>query len=332
MAHFDRTGRSWFQALGVLVALASIAAAAPHSWPGTALTIAPSSHDFGTVTVGTGVGQGVFFTVTLPPGGGPADSVSVSIAGQNAGDFRLAPPAANNECATPQWRTGSCRLVVEFVARAVGARNASLVVADTRGNRGTATLKGTGAFGCRMNVVTCNYSDHYSGNLQWTEVRTLNNSSGSNDSYAQLTIGVTVNVTGGVAFCDGTYTDTTAARDAGKLIGFSGSHGAIHGQGLFAVEFNMNKGVYKVTVACPSAQYTYRHTDVISGQTYTKQTASTPPELDGREWETFEQPASALGVALAGSLRDAHPDTDPSNGVSGTVSLTWTLNRVKAVP
>jgi hypothetical protein len=85
-------------------------------------------------------------------------------------------------------------------------------------------------------------------------------------------------------------------------------------------------------VACPSAQYTERSTDVISGQTYTKQVGATPPELDGREWESFEQPASALGIALSGRVHDTHPEEDPTNGVSGTVTLVWTLNRVVHVP
>jgi hypothetical protein len=329
----NRAGRSrFFTLLGLTVVTVAFVAATRRQLP-AALTIAPSSHDFDSVVVQTGVGQTFDFNVTRSPGGGPTDSLVASVTGPNAGDFRV--PGRSNRCGGPSLqRAPSCNLGVDFVPTALGVRNATLVVSDTRGNSGTAALTGTGIFGCRVNVVHCNYGDHYSGNLQWTEALTFSSTTGTSSRSSQRIIGVTINVTKGGAFCDGTYTDTSATYESGKMIGFSKARGPIQGPGLLTVEFEKDGGnlVYEVAVACPSAQYTESTTDLISGQTVHRQVQGTPAEMDGREYRSYKLPASAVGIDLSGRVHDTHPDADPVNGGAGTITLVWTLNRVIHVP
>ena len=137
------------------VALVGFALGAMLTVRTTALTITPSVHDFGSVPIGAS-SAGFDFTVALPAGGGPADTVTVTVTGPDAGDFTVDASPLSTTCHSAVWRSGACKVGVQFTPKAVGPRTATLVVADSRGNQGTATLKGTGVrLGCAGAPASC---------------------------------------------------------------------------------------------------------------------------------------------------------------------------------
>ena len=191
-----------------------------------ALTISPSSHDFGEVPVG-GVALQKFET-TVPRGTTDASRLEYAFTGPDAGDFDVLQfrvladyLAANCSFAEPV----RCPVDVVFKPRSVGPKRATLVVTHISGARVTAALKGTGVPAlCTHAVVPCNYAHHYSGVVSW---------SGGDG-------GANVDVVMGVATCNVTN---------------NGGSGPTSGPGLIAVEFDQesdNSTFYRITVACPT--------------------------------------------------------------------------------
>ena len=90
--------------------------------PQAAVTIAPHSQDFGSVTVGSSAS----FNVTVTSNGGaPLSAVSPSVTGDNAADFNV----TASTCAPPLPAGQSCTLTVMFKPSAIGARTATLQIA-----------------------------------------------------------------------------------------------------------------------------------------------------------------------------------------------------------
>ena len=151
-----------------------------------------------------------------------------------------------------------------------------------------------------MKVVSCNYAYLYSGQFSWT-----NTLKGPTSLHHEQ---VTVGVNNGVANCLGSVQDT----DNGET-----KAGKISGPGLFAVEFerdSANKLVYRITAACPTAE----------GMGSPVQRA----ELGHNDHETYEQRATAIGQKeLKGGSNTPAPETDPLNGVTGTLKVTWSVTR-----
>ncbi len=155
-----------------------------------AITITPSSHDFGKVDIDVlarGPAPSQAFTIALPPGAPPGSFVMVTLTGPNAVDFILTrhvvvvSPLNPANTVGPQRATsipiqacsnstqGSvCSMDVDFVPWSLGLKTASLVVTDSRGNTGSAVLKGEGVGGvCEARLVWCNYAHLYSGSFIW---------------------------------------------------------------------------------------------------------------------------------------------------------------------
>ena len=335
MWNSNRAGRSRFLALpGLLLLAFPVATTGPS--PSPALTITPLSQNFGQVIVRMS-GTIFQFRVILPPGGGPADAVSVTFTGANATDFRVAPDpyssGRHNTCADSTWRSGSCDVWVEFIPQAVGPSNAFLVVSDTRGNRGSAVLTGTGIVGCRPDAaVSCNYADQYSGTFSWSSVLVTRSGDPSGPEYKALaTASVKVRLTKGLAFCTGSQSDSTMSLEGGRLDELRETLGTISGPGIFAIEFFGDNGqlAYKVTAWCPTGQGTLITKNYRTRETTTANFKASPAKVGGSGgMEIDPQPASAIGMDLAGSLPGrVHPDADPLNGVSGTLDITWSLKR-----
>ncbi len=331
----NRAGLSRFLSLpGLLSLTVTVGTARPS--PSTVLTISPASHDFGQVIVRMS-GTTFQFRVTLPPGGGPTDAVSVTITGPNEADFRipleLYSTRQRNTCADSTWRSGSCDVWVEFMPQAVGSRNASLVVSDTRGNRGSAVLTGTGVFGCRPDAaVSCNYADHYSGTFSWSAALVTKSGNSSGPEYKALaTTTVKVTLTNGLAYCAGSQSDSTMSTEAGRLDELRETIGTISGPGMFSIEFFEDNGqlAYRVTAWCPTGQGTLTTTNYRTRETTTASFKANPARVGGSGgMEIDPQPASAIGIDLAGSIPGrVHPDADPLNGVSGTLDIAWSLKR-----
>lgn len=328
-----RPRRSRLAALAGLLVLTSAAEPATRPLPSAAMTIAPTQHDFGSAIIGSP--SLIFtFTVTLPPGGGPTDSVVVKVTGPDVGDFlvnTLISPAGTSftTCKTPAWRRGGCDVVVQFIPQARGVRNATLDVSDTRGNRATASLTGTGVFGCRPNLVSCNYVSNYSGTFSWSSVLNIQQGVAAGPHHnGDQSYSVTVQVTNGVATCQGSSSETMSDFEGSRLDRSKKSNGVISGPGLIAVEFMKDSGqlVYEITASCPSAHITETYTDHISNETSTTTLNAKP--ADWRDRTSMDRkPASAIGIDLSGSQTGPAPDEDPSNGVTGTMTFTWSLKR-----
>ncbi len=151
-----------------------------------------------------------------------------------------------------------------------------------------------------MKVVSCNYAYLYSGQFMWDN--TLNGS--ASQFHEQVTVGV-IN---GVANCLGTVKETEHGPT---------TTGTISGPGLFAVEFerdSVNQLVYRLTAACPT----------VAGMGSPVQRA----ELGHHDMETYQQRATAIAQKLIeGGASYPAPETDPVNGVTGTVQISWRITR-----
>ncbi len=101
------------------------------------LTIAPPSHDFGSVVEGSSAAA-VAFAVTNT-GDLPSGNLAAALAGANAGDFSI----ASTTCASPLAGGSSCTVDVTFAPTSQGVKAATLAVGD--GTIGaSASLSGTG--------------------------------------------------------------------------------------------------------------------------------------------------------------------------------------------
>jgi len=324
-------------------------------------TITPTSHDFGDNVVGV-AGNWFNFTVTVPAGGGPTGSVRALITGPDAAEFRIRPgarglipgatpahllPACQD---MPSLPAGTCEIAIEFIPTTLGPKTASLRVVDQVGMV-SATLKGTGVYGCRMEVVPCNYSAFYSGTISWVSTSHYSASSPNGTVMSLLKEDVTATITNGRAICSGTVredrTDTSGDGSKGWLravVGMTGVSPPVVGtapiappaipDGLFAVEFDRDtviKDYYLVTIACPSMEGTDSSMNVKYGGKDGNDIKSTPAELDGREMTSERQPATlGIGMDLQGQINFPHPNPEP--GLSGTTVITWKLTGQRPPP
>jgi hypothetical protein len=282
-----------------------------------AITISPASHDFGDAARQGSVWA--LFQLTVSPVT-RGDTVRVSITGPDTADFAVGGQPNSTQAIDPTTcpvgSQGSvCDVGVEFHPQSgsiLGPKAATLVVTNRAGTRVTAALKGkVVAALCQHIVVPCNYAMFYSGTFDWSS-----GLSGPGGSYSET---VLVAVTNGVAFCSGTATDAGNGRSR---------TGAITGPGLIAVEFldefvdslRIHRLVYRITAACPSPHWPATADEPA--------TPSRPAELGHGEQGSYNQPATGLGMKnLVGSSSDTSPDADPANGVTGLVSVRWSLKR-----
>ena len=178
-----------------------------------------------------------------------------------------------------------------------------------------------------MEVVPCNYGALYTGEVSWSKSLVTQQQSLNASSVQRRTESVKVTVTKGQAVCAGTLDENRATTGdvptRGKL------RATISGKALFAVEFGKSNGTdyYLVTVACPSEAGTDSTQNLKTLAWDGNAITSTPPELDGREMQSDKQPATMIGMNLIGTITFPHPEEDPVNGSSGTVTVKWDLRR-----
>jgi hypothetical protein len=264
-----------------------------------AITIAPASHNYGRVAV-NGTSLASFAVSGLPVGG----LVTASLSGANPGDWVVGIRGLTSPTCSNQGQADPCSFTVDFSPNSVGPKSATLVVTDNLGSRATAALTGVGVGAlCEMKVVPCNYAHLYDGTFSWQY--------GLIASHGTSRFSVTVTVVHGVATCRGSQ--TASSPTTGSVTG------AITGPGLIAVEFlqdSLGRLVYDITATCPTAD----HPD-LGGP-------SRPAEPGGEnEMKTYEKLARAVGMNLVGTHSYPAPETDPVNGVTGTVSVVWNLSR-----
>ena len=279
------------------------------------VTVRPLAHDFGTVAVKGRGGHPTAFTITVPAGR-LVSGASGFIGGADAADFGVQGDSTCTSPIAPQ----TCTLDVEFTPKSLGAKVAKLIVSDGQGGTATASLTGTAVEPvCTNRVVFCNYGHFYSGTFNWTS-----NLTGPGNSSSET---VSVTVVDGVATCNGSATSNSPPMN--NYPGRS-TKGTVTGTGLFAVEFvrdtvinptnkanNTTRLVYRVTVACPSPSWPA----TVDGPA----TPSRPAELGDFFQQSYNQPATAVGMDLIGSISYPAPETDQVNGVVGAVKVDWSL-------
>ena len=301
-----------------MVRLGVLAAAAMAGLVTTAsITITPANHDFGEYAVNAVAYSPTEFTITVSGNVPPGTTLTGGLTGPDASDFGLANGATIRQANCSREAQGyRCTTFVQFQPHSLGVKQARLEVSDGHGGQGVAQLKGTGIGPlCLHRVVPCNYALHWSGTFGWTS--TLN-SEGS--QYRET---VQVNVINGSASCTGSATQSGNGRSL---------TGPIVGTGLFAVEFlhdPVYPWVYLITAACPSP-----HWPATDGY---PATPSQPAELGHNEYTSEKQPAASRRMdpqqllrelpRLQGSITYPSPDTDPLNGVTGSVTVSWNLTR-----
>ncbi len=280
---------------------------------GAAVTVTPAQYDFGKTAVpgGTSLHR---FTVSSATG----DWLDFSVTGPNAADFIIAmvggggvDPAGKSgiQCSDADYRpTSSCPVDMDFRPSSVGVKTATLIVANRRGERATVPLRGEGVVaGCEMKIVFCNYAHLYSGTFRWT--------SSLSAPGSQFSEHVQVDVVKGVATCNGSATESEQGQSR---------TGAITGPGLLAVEFERDdtnrRLVYRITAACPTPDW--------PATPDAPATPSRRAEMGHNDQSTYEQPAKAIAQAdLTGSSSYPAPETDNLNGVTGAVSISWSLKQ-----
>lgn len=283
------------------------------------LTVTPTSHDYGTVGVGGILPKD--FRIVLQPGTSNGSKLSLELVGADAQDFGATHDSLDGNssgCSSgPQGL--ECVAQVNFSPKTLGPKQASLVVSDNRGATVRVPLTGKAVQPvCTNRVVFCNYAHLYSGTFGWT-YSIISPSS-------QTNVHVQVDITNGVAVCNGAETIAENGRS---------TTGAITGKGLVAVEWlldDMYPFVYRITAACPTPDYP-------AGPNGEAATPSQPAELGHNDMTSDKQPDPWIkpGMTLEhvvtglyrlqGTLSYPAPETDQSNGVSGNVVITWNLVR-----
>jgi len=108
------------------------------STPAAAVTLSPSTLDFGSVVVGKSSSSQ---TATLSNSGSTAVSItSVTVTGTHSGDF-----SQTNTCGSSLASSSSCTISVTFTPSAAGSRSATISITDSASNSPqTASLTGQG--------------------------------------------------------------------------------------------------------------------------------------------------------------------------------------------
>lgn len=301
----------------------SLAAAVAVGLGGAALaiTIQPSSHDFGPTLVPNGVALAQF-TLT----GTPGDSMYLSITGPDAAVFSLAGESAVF-CLDADYRpTASCPIDMDFRPTTVGPKTATLVVTNRRGQRATASLRGEGvsAVGCRPVLVPCNYANLYSGSIQIFSVDSVS----AEDHVVRFETDINLAVVNGVVTCTGTRRESEKIGYRGKFNSEMAGSGPIAGSGMLAVEFQREEGkpVYVLTYACPEPRMTRTSTDLNYGTSTSETFPGAPADWRNSERLADPQPSTGAGMTpLTGGFTSTR--RDPANSAGGTTKSMWELRR-----
>jgi len=306
------------------------------------LAVAPGSHDFGTAALNATIPFEFQLTgVTAST----ADSLRVSLAGPDAGDWYVSTAPPPNDWQGCYWGgrndpasarvlghavpfPGSCSpLVVTFRPRSVGPKTATLVLTDHRGNRVTAMLRGEGIeAGCQPVLVPCNYAGLYSGTIKFKSVDTT-----TTDDFKSLqeTV-ITVTVIGGTAQCSGSVTEWEIRGHKGVPESEMKGRGDITGPGLVAIEFDFREGapVYIVTFSCPEPDMVRESRSLAGGTGTSERFPGAPVEWNGGRLVADPQLSSAdpdQMPSLIGNFR--HDRWDPDNSAGGYTTTSWDLKR-----
>lgn len=224
-------------------------------------------------------------------------------------------------------------MVLQLSARALSGVGIGILLAGMWPVR-LAAQSSLDEFPCRPHLVSCNYAEFYSGTLHRRSVLQVQGDKQAGGMVSTFTEEWIVEVKDGQAVCRGTVQGHEESWSSGRLEGRRRRGGTIGGAGLVAVELgrgtedNEDQPYVRISIACPTAAgkdtlESFRNGGTIEVQTFT----SSPPEMDGNGWVTDKQRTDAEYRTLTGRTSEEAPETDPANGVTGTVTFEWTLTR-----
>ena len=157
--------------------------------------------------------------------------------------------------------------------------------------QGTAPAAAEDQLPCRPDLVPCNYAEHFSGTIHMRSVLKATN------PPSESVVDFTATIVAGKATCAGTI-EGHGVKGAGRLAVERGTH----------MEDAPGQPWYEISVACPD----------VDGRT---------PSIDAAQMKTYKRKDTSGFKSLTGKTEDEHPDADSVNGVSGTVTLEWSLSR-----
>ncbi len=189
--------------------------------------------------------------------------------------------------------------------------------------------------------ASCAEADFYTGTVGWSDLLTASGGSGGNTYASRRIATIDVTVTSGKVWCRGSIEAEEKQWSSGQLMVDVTRNGVIEGAGLIRIEFSVggthtvmgpeedeeveldpDTPSYNVTIVCPSAKMTS------TGGGETVVTPSEPARWGSSyEFSSYDWPGDFSQGALKGTSEWRHPDSDPANGVGGTMSVTWSLTK-----
>jgi hypothetical protein len=185
--------------------------------------------------------------------------------------------------------------------------------------------------------ASCAEADFYSGSFEWSENITADIGSSDNRSQSNRTMSITMVVTAGRVECRGGMTEQSQRWSSGMKVQDRQELGNIDGAGLIRIEFGRG-GVhsvgsedveladdvpsYNIAVVCPSP------TSTVTGDGERTITPGQPAGW-GSSWEiqTYDCAGDFSQRSLSGSSTWNHPEADPVNGITGSVTVKWNLTK-----
>jgi hypothetical protein len=199
---------------------------------------------------------------------------------------------------------------------------------------GPATVAAQEEFPCRPRVVSCNYAEHYSGTIQRHSELRVEGDRKAGGMVSLITEDLTVEIQDGQAVCRGSVHEREESWVNGRIEGRRRRGGTIAGAGLVAIELGIGtedqpgEPYVRISLACPTAAGSDTTEDLLNGAPMeVNDFTSEPPAMDSNGWVTEKQPTDAGYRVLKGRTSEDAPETDPVNGVTGTVTFEWSLTR-----
>lgn len=194
---------------------------------------------------------------------------------------------------------------------------------------------------CRRQLVQCNYAHHFSGTITWEARLRINEDKAlANARVLDDREEITVTVADGAASCTSSERKADGTTyEYGKAVAEGHDSASYNGPGLVTVEFGRgiegdpDRGTadqpdqdwYQIRFACPVVGGRRLAVDLRTGERTINAIPAEAPALDHNDMEIYPKPDKSKGLVLEGSETYEPPEADPVNGVSGTVTVRWSL-------
>ena len=301
-----------------------------------AVTITPTSADYGKLSVGAVVARS--FKITR------SDTLRtiVSLEGPDPTEFFIRGPEHEMHRGEADTLYGcwnealqrsltACDVSVDFRPTSEGIKTATLVVTDFHGQKASATLRGeAGVPDCKPELVPCNWAISYVGGIDLHEVDSVINS----DRVARHTTDLSITITQGVVKCDGHYVEFEQNLQDGKPTDEMNFKAVIRGPGLASIEFEPDqngKMTYTLHYACATPTGTRESKSLRFNSSETETVAAEPADWRNSMIVGESEPATEQGMKLLQG-KYQFSEFDPANQEGRRIKACWTLSLKTASP